>query len=46
MTNKAEVTYDPAKTSPAAIAMAITKKSGFTAEEVPTPGQKPATKGD
>src|SRR5215212_8665756 len=32
---KAEVTYDPAKTSPAAIAAAITKKSGFTAEQVP-----------
>jgi copper chaperone len=43
---KAEVTYDPAKTSPAAIATAITKKSGFTAEQVPPPGQKPAIKGD
>ena len=28
----AEVTYDPAKTSPAAIAKAITEKSGFKAE--------------
>jgi copper chaperone CopZ len=43
---KAEVTYDPAKTSPAAIATAITKKSGFTAEQVPPTGQKPAVKGD
>lgn len=43
---KAEVTYDPAKTSPAAIATAITKKSGFTAEPVPPPSQKPDVKGD
>lgn len=28
----AEVTYDPAKTSPAAIAKVITEKSGFKAE--------------
>lgn len=28
----AEVTYDPAKTSPNAIAQAITKRSGFKAE--------------
>lgn len=28
----AEVTYDPAKTSPAAMAKAITEKSGFKAE--------------
>ena len=28
----AEVTYDPSKTSPAAIAKAITEKSGFKAE--------------
>ena len=31
----AEVTYDPAKTSPAAIAKAITQKSGFKAEVAP-----------
>jgi copper chaperone len=43
---KAEVTYDPAKTSPAAIATAITKKSGFTAEQVLPPGQKSGVKGD
>jgi copper chaperone len=43
---RAEVTYAPAKTSPAAVATAITKKSGFTAEPVPPPGQKPAVKGD
>jgi mercuric ion binding protein len=34
----AEVTYDPAKTSPEAIARAITDKSGFKAE---APKQKP-----
>ena len=33
----AEVTYDPRKTTPAAIAKAITDKSGFRAEEAPTP---------
>lgn len=32
----AEVTYDPAKTSPAAIAKVITEKSGFKAE-APSP---------
>jgi periplasmic mercuric ion binding protein len=31
----AEVTYDPAKTTPEAIAKAITDKSGFKAELVP-----------
>jgi copper chaperone CopZ len=31
----AEVTYDPAKTTPAAIAKAITDKSGFKAEAPP-----------
>lgn len=35
----AEVTYDPAKTSPRAIAQAITKRSGFNAE-VQTPKSK------
>jgi copper chaperone CopZ len=43
---KAEVTYDPAKTSPAAIALAITKGSGFTAEPAPPPGKKAGVKGD
>ena len=32
----AEITYDPTKTSPEAIAKAITEKSGFKAE-VPKP---------
>jgi len=36
---KAEVTYDPSKTSPQAIAAAITKASGFKAEPV-KPAQK------
>ena len=36
---KAEVTYDPSKTSPRAIADAITKVSGFKAEPV-KPAQK------
>jgi copper chaperone CopZ len=31
----AEITYDPAKTTPAAIAKAITHKSGFKAEAPP-----------
>jgi copper chaperone CopZ len=32
----AEVTYDPHKTTPVAIAKAITDKSGFKAEQAPT----------
>ena len=43
---KADVTYDPAKTNPADIAKVITKKSGFTAEPLPPPGQKPGVKGE
>lgn len=43
---KADVTYDPAKTNPAEIAKVITKKSGFTAEPLPPPGDKPAVKGE
>ncbi len=35
----AEVTYDPAKTTPQAIAQAITKRSGFKAE-AQTPKRK------
>jgi copper chaperone CopZ len=35
---RAEVTYDPAKTTPAAIAKAITDSSGFTAEPAPAAG--------
>ena len=31
-----EVTYDPAKTNPEAIAKAITEKSGFKAEVAPS----------
>ena len=34
---KAEVTFDPAKTSPDAIAKVITQKSGFKAEPTPVP---------
>lgn len=37
-TGIAEVTYDPAKTTPAAIAKVITEKSGFKAE---VPGTAP-----
>ena len=33
----AEVTYDPRKTTPVAIAKAITDQSGFKAEPAPTP---------
>jgi copper chaperone CopZ len=33
----AEVTYDPRKTTPVAIAKAITDNSGFKAEPAPTP---------
>ena len=36
----AEVTYDPEKTSPAAIAKVITEKSGFKAEAPATPANK------
>src|SRR4051812_3417655 len=36
----AEVTYDPSKTSPAAIAKAITEKSGFKAEPAPEAARK------
>ena len=36
----AEVSYDPAKTSPAAIAKVITEKSGFKAEAPSTPTSK------
>jgi copper chaperone CopZ len=36
----AEVTYDPSKTAPDAIAKAITEKSGFKAEYVPSPDKK------
>ena len=36
----AEVTYDPAKTTPDAIAKVITEKSGFKAEFVRTPSKK------
>lgn len=36
----AEVTYDPSKTTPAAIAKAITDKSGFKAEPVPAADKK------
>ena len=43
---KADVTYDPAKTNPADIAKVITKKSGFTAEPLPPPSQKPVVKGE
>jgi copper chaperone CopZ len=43
---KADVTYDPRKTSPAAIARVITKKSGFTAEPLPPPGKGSVVKED
>lgn len=36
----AEVTYDPEKTTPAAIAKAVTEKSGFKAEVVSSPAAK------
>jgi len=36
----AEVTYDPAKTTPEAIAKVITEKSGFKAEPVHTAAKK------
>ena len=36
----AEVTYDPAKTTPAAIAKVITEKSGFKAEAPSTATNK------
>lgn len=35
-----EVTYDPAKTTPAAIAKVISEKSGFRAEAPATPANK------
>ena len=37
---EAEITYDPAKTSPEAIVKTITKKTGFKAEVVPEPQKK------
>ena len=36
-TGKAEVTFDPAKTTPEAISKVITQKSGFKAEPMPLP---------
>jgi len=36
----AEVTYDPSKTSPEAIAKVITDKSGFKAEPIPNAAKK------
>jgi copper chaperone CopZ len=36
----AEVTYDPAKTSPEMIAKVITEKSGFKAEAIQQPAKK------
>lgn len=36
----AEVTYDPSKTNPNAIAKVITEKSGFKAEPVPNAAKK------